>query len=607
MIYLVHLQTTIKSKPMAHKSGSDKSQVSDPQQQDEVNYISATIVADDIGRALLKKGYKLHATPNGRHCCHDIYIKKRLEANAEIYYWHLLDLNIEWAGFNAALEAVIKDLSGNGSDWITIARKIEASLTTQGNDKKSLMYGIGYNKSCYADPQLSKSFTGKLVHKQIPDVSWFPQLASLDPYDLLTLFPRAEATALLLMLGRSMVGVGGTVTQEGTIIHKMRAAAIIVGVVAGLGKSSLLNGIIEAAKQLGYHSEPIATASSRFGWGKIAASDIGYKDDLNRETQSAILKSETLKTIITGGAFSSERKGVDSETTKSNTTILCCSNDYNVYDFYKMDEGSISRFNFLYTYNATELDAKFTEYDGRTDKNFKRLADLYKVSENQLFTYLLAHGVKLFMATLGLEVINDAVVKVGEDTTQALMEGLREQFVYAPNVTHVRDLVSSTAHLVAFAIGCARSSKARKSFCEHLPDLSFDSELLYCIVNQYVHSTAEEPYRLRGLASGCKLTIAKRLEDLSNRNGNRSNAQAFEFLVAELMSAQGASFPKAAGSYFQLWVEAKKTIPTLAEKYAQMMVEDDEGETEIDFDELNSGSKNNITTIQDMLKRDLTT
>lgn len=591
---------------MSYKTGSDKSQTEDYQEQDSASYVSATEIADDLSKALLKKGYKLHPAQNGRHCCHDIYIKKRLDANHEIYNWHLLDQDLEWIGFNKALEASISEQSANGTDWLSIARKIQSSLTLQANDKRSIMYGIGFNKSTYADPQVSRSFTGKLAHKQIPNVSWFPQLAGLDPYELLALFPRPEATALLLMLGRAMVGVGGTVTQEGIISHKMRSAAIIVGTEPALGKSTLLQGIISAASQLGYNSEPVATASSRFGWGKIAASDLAYKDDLNRETQTAILKSETLKTIITGGAFSSERKGVDSETTKSNTTLLCCSNDYNVYDFYKMDEGSISRFNFLYTYNQIELTALYPTFDARTDRNFARLAKLHVVNENQLYTYLLAHGVKLFLETLGLEVINDALIKVGEDFTQSAMESLRKQFIYAPSVTHTRDLISSTAHLVAFAIGCARSSKARATLCDQLAELSFDSELLYCIINQYVHSAGDEPYRLRGLSSSCKSVISKRLEDLSNRSGHRSNSQAFEFLTGELMSSQGASFPRSAGNYYRLWVDSKKIIPAQAELYAKMMRENDDGTMEIDFDALNTATRNNVTIIQDMLKRDLT-
>lgn len=589
---------------MSYRSGSDKSRVDDPQAQDEASYISPIVVADDIGRALLRKGYKLHATQTGKHCCHDIYIKKKLEANDKIQYWALIEQQLDWAGFNAALDAVLLELAGNGSDWNTIARKIQASLTTQASDKRSLMYGIGHNRSCYADPQVSKSFTGKLVHKQIPSLAWFPQLADLSPYDLLTLFPKAEATALLMMIGRAVVGVGGTVTQEGIINHKMRSAAIIVGLEAGLGKSTLLLGIISAMKQLGYSSEPIATAGSRFGWGKIASSDLAYKDDLNKETQTDILRSETLKTMITGGAFSSERKGVDSETTKSSTTVICCSNDYNLYDFYKMDSGSISRFNFLYTYNPTELAEKFPDFDARTDKNFTRLAGIYQVTENQLFTYLLAHGVKVFLDALGLEVINDSLTPVGVDKTQQIMEDLRADFIYASNVTHVKDLVTSAAHLVSFAVGGMRSPKARLELYENLKGLSFDSELLYVVVNQYVHSRGNEPYSLKGLASSCKSVISKRLEDLSNRAGIRNNAKAFEFLTSELMSEQGASFPRASGSYHSLWSEAIKTIPAQAEVYAAMMLPDSEGNMVVDYDKIKASTRNNLTAIQDLIKKD---
>ena len=591
---------------MPYKTGSNKAKADDYQDQDtEAVYVSPTEIADDICKALLKKDYKLHPSKTGRHCCHDIYVKKRLESNPEIYYWHLIDVDKDWDGFNTALDDVIAINSYRGDDWRTVAHKIQSSLTLQANDTRSIMYGIGWNKSAYANPNTSRSFTGKLAHKQIPNVAWFPQLATLDPYDLLTLFPRAEATALLLMLGRAMVGVGGTVTLEGIVDHKMRSAAIIVGSQAALGKSTLLNGLIAAAKLLGYNSEPVATAGSRFGWGKIAASDIAYKDDLNRETQSAILKSETLKTIITGGAFSSERKGIDSETTKSGTTLFCCSNDYNVYDFYGMDEGSISRYNFLYTYNQIELTAKFPNHDGRTFENFERLRLIYGVTHNQLFTYLLAHGVKLFLETLGVEIINDALLTTGVDKTQKVIADLREEFIYAPNVTHVRDLISSTAHMVAFAVGTMRGLKGRTGLCDRLSMLGFDYELLYTIVNQYVHSDADEPYRLRGLQSGCKSSIAQRLESLSNRQGQKNASQAFELIIAELISAQGCSFPKSAGSYFRLWEEAKKTIPALAEKYALMLVENDEGEVELNFDDCNAATRNNVNKIIELLKRNV--
>lgn len=589
---------------MSHKPGSDKSKANDYQEQEEASYVSAMIVAADISKALLKKGYKMHPTSSGRHCCHDIYMKKRLLANPEIHHWALLDQELDWVGFNIALDAAVTSLTGNGSDWITIARKIEASLTTKGNDKQSLMYGIGYNKSVYADPNVSRSFAGKLAHKQIPSVSWFPQLAKLDPYDLLTLFPRPEATALLLMLGRAMVGVGGTVTQEGVIAHKMRSAAIIVGVEAGLGKSTLLTGIITAAKNLGYSSEPVSTAGSRFGWGKIAASDLAYKDDLTRDTQTAILRSETLKTIITGGAFSSERKGIDSETTKSNTTLFCCSNEYNVYDFYKMDEGSISRYNFLYTYNHTELDTLFPNYNARTDKNFERLAKIYNVTENTLFTYLLAHGVRLFCATLGIEIVNEAVIRTGADTTQETMENLREHFTYAPNVTHVKDLVSATAHLVALSIATLRQ-RNRVEACSRLKDLGFDYELLYCVLNQHAHSKGDEPYRLHGLSPACKASISKRLEDLSNRQGQKNARSAFETLTAELVSLQGATFPRSQGAYYSVWTESRKLVPNLAEGYAQMMEENESGNVEIEKDNLNAATRNNINTILELLKRNV--
>lgn len=572
--------------------GYDKSQ----QEETDVekSYQSPEVIVHDITEALLKKGYKLVPTVKGKHANHNIYVKSRVPENQNIHYWKRPTTEIEWTGFTSTLENVIYNLgSVNGSDYLSIARKLQVNLLQQATDKKTVLAGIGYSNAFCKDPKADRSFSGQLAFKQIPRLSWFPELKDLSPFELLALFPQAEAKAFMLMLGRTMCGVGGSISTEGTIAHRMRAAAIVVGVDPGLGKSTLLTGLIAAMKLLGYHAEPIVDGAARFGWGEVAESDLAFRDDLNRQSQTALLKSDKLKTIITGGALSTERKGIDSDTTDSKATLICCSNEYNVYDFYQMDEGSISRFNFLYTYNREELAEKYN-FDARGVENITRLCKKYNVKENRLYTYLLAHSVEYFLEVLGYEVTDQQLLQTGEDTLQTVMADLRKEYIYAPAITHVKDLVTSSAHLLALAIGSFRKKSVRDNVVSKLEPIGFDYTLLYEVIRHYSMSGTTEPWDLVGIESGCKRAVKKRLEDLNNKQGNRNALDAFVLLTSELLSVDGATFPKAPGNYVRLWAEAKKKIPALVEHYAQ----------EYDYDEVQNCTNKSVAAIIDLVREE---
>jgi hypothetical protein len=184
------------------------------------------------------------------------------------------------------------------------------------------------------------------------------------------------------------------------------------------------------------------------------------------------------------------------------------------------------------------------------------------------------------------------------------MEELRAAFLYEPNLTHVKDLVESVADLVAFGIASLRTKRSRGTMLEILPLLGFNYELLYTVCNEYVYNSKSVYYPLKGIDPACKAAMSRRLEDLSNKQGNRNALQAFEFITAELVSSQGMTFPKSPGSYYQVWVEAKKGIPAKVETMALIMhTELPDGTFELDCDDLPQYTKNNIGQILELIRK----
>jgi hypothetical protein len=111
----------------------------------------------------------------------------------------------------------------------------------------------------------------------VPDREWFdPVLHKVSLSDVFTIFPEAEREMLKLILGRIGVGRSNHLPpgREAAIDHTARMAAVIVGKDAGLGKSTIFNGMTAAFSKCGFTTHTFKSTEDRFGLKCAALSDI---------------------------------------------------------------------------------------------------------------------------------------------------------------------------------------------------------------------------------------------------------------------------------------------------------------------------------------------
>lgn len=138
----------------------------------------------------------------------------------------------------------------------------------------------------------------------VPDRDWFnPALHKVKFSDVFTIFPEAEQEILQLILGRVGVGRSNHLPPGRTepVDHTARMAGVIVGKDAGLGKSTLFNGLTAALQRCGFVTHTFKSTEDRFGLKAAALSDIAYKDDTSLASLKKFLSAEETKILITNG------------------------------------------------------------------------------------------------------------------------------------------------------------------------------------------------------------------------------------------------------------------------------------------------------------------
>lgn len=111
----------------------------------------------------------------------------------------------------------------------------------------------------------------------VPDRDWFdPVLHNVTMADVFSIFPEAEREMLTLIIGR--IGVGRTnhlpPGKKIPVDHTARMAGVIVGKDAGLGKSTLFNGMTAAFSKCGFSTHTFKSTEDRFGLKAAALSHV---------------------------------------------------------------------------------------------------------------------------------------------------------------------------------------------------------------------------------------------------------------------------------------------------------------------------------------------
>jgi hypothetical protein len=188
-------------------------------------------------------------------------------------------------------------------------------------------------------------------------------------------------------------------------------AGVIVGKDAGLGKSTLFNGLTAALQQCGFITHTFKSTEDRFGLKTAALSDIAYKDDTSLVSLKKFLAAEETKILITNGLLQVEEKFQNAEQIWPKCVILVNSNDWNSKFAYDLDPGIIDRIKIISTYREYEVAKNRAYLDGtvsegspdlRPRAHIPYLANKLGVSAEALYLWCLRLATDRFW-----EVIND--------------------------------------------------------------------------------------------------------------------------------------------------------------------------------------------------------
>jgi hypothetical protein len=300
----------------------------------------------------------------------------------------------------------------------------------------------------------------------VPDRDWFdPALRAVTFSDVFTIFPEAEQEMLRLILGRVGVGRANHLPpgRSEPVDHTARMAGVIVGKDAGLGKSTLFNGLTAALQRCGFVTHTFKSTEDRFGLKAAALSDIAYKDDTSLASLKKFLAAEETKILITNGLFQVEEKFQNAEQIWPKTVILVNSNDWNSKFAYDLDPGIIDRIKIISTYREYEVAKNRDNLEGtvsegspdlRPRAHIPYLADKLGVSQEALYLWCLRLATDRFW-----EVINDTRdpsinrlqvevrywttrqrIRFKADVTQALVNGMAFAWMLRTGDTEIPEL-----------------------------------------------------------------------------------------------------------------------------------------------------------------------
>ena len=316
----------------------------------------------------------------------------------------------------------------------------------------------------------------------VPARSWFDEkLHQVTLKDVFTIFPDAECEMLKMIIGR--VGVGRSNHRPPNFLepidHTARMAAVIVGKDAGLGKSTIFNGLTAALSKCGFLTHTFKSTEDRFGLKQAALADVAYKDDTAMKSLKAFLAAEETKILITNGLFQTEEKFQNSEQIWPKCVMLVNSNDWDAHFAYDLDPGIIDRIKILSTYREYEVKQNRHKLDGcasegtpdlRPRAHIPFLADKLGVSSDALYLWC-------------LRLATDRFYEIITDTADPTINRLQYEVRYWTTRQRIRFKADTSQALVnAMSIAAAIRNDGKQYtmpeltpdvLARHLKDLQF--------------------------------------------------------------------------------------------------------------------------------------
>lgn len=306
----------------------------------------------------------------------------------------------------------------------------------------------------------------------VPAREWFDEkLQKVTLRDVFTIFPEAEVEMLKLILGRVGVGRANHLPPNfpSPIDHTARMAAVVVGKDAGLGKSTIFNGLTAALSKCGFSTHTFKSTEDRFGLKAAALANVAYKDDTAMKSLKQFLAAEETKILITNGLFQTEEKFQNAEQIWPQCVLIVNSNDWDAHFAYDLDPGIIDRIKILSTYREYEVlkNRKFlscTASDGTPDlrprAHIPFLADKLGVSADALYLWC-------------LRLATDRFWEVITDTADPTVNRLQVEVRYWTTRQRIRFKADTSQALVNAMALCAaiRTEDDSYSMPELTPDV----------------------------------------------------------------------------------------------------------------------------------------
>jgi hypothetical protein len=526
-------------------------------EQEQHSFVSIKQVMRGFYSSLFVDGYNIQARAGGHFANHDVYYKETLkigEANGVQIHRLLEGQGAEMGRFENAVDrwAGRAYQESSGKTESKLIASIYEGFTSASSNKNNKACGYGLRFS----PNLEKprSCTGKLAYSQIPSLSWFPHLKALKPERMLALFPEVEAQLMMLTIGKALWGNQNVKLMEGTC------------------KSVIMKHLVSGFKYLGYTTDLIADGVTKFGWGEVARADIAWREDMTDNVQKSLLESSELKSIITGGDISSQRKGENAVSVQSTATLFFCTNSAGKHLFKDMDAGSLDRFKFLDTYNLDEQAAMEKEegFSRNTYHNWVELSKQYKVTSLELAVYLMAHCADRFLKACCKKIEDGQIVDHGKDTLKEVTDSLSSKLGIQTNLAYLKDAVYSVSHLVALAIASKENvtPEGKAKVTDVAEKSAFGHVMLQQALYAYVATggTSDEPFIMK-LQYDCYSAMATQIDRRAHEMSRLHANQAFNAMVSELISEDGYKFSPTVAYYANDWKEARKGLRRLVKQY----------------------------------------
>ena len=358
---------------------------------------------------------------------------------------------------------------GGETDLLNFSERLLKMRRIQKN--VSIHDTLDYGHTFDPDGSLTSHQAVRSPRIWVPARSWFDEkLQKVTLNDVFTIFPEAECEMLKMIIGRVGVGRSNHLPPNflNPVDHTARMAAVIIGKDAGLGKSTIFNGMTAAFSKCGFVTHTFKSTEDRFGLKAAALADIAYKDDTAMRSLKGFLAAEETKILVTNGLFQTEEKFMNAEQIWPKCVMIVNSNDWDAHFAYDLDPGIIDRIKILSTYREYEVKQNRKKLNGsvsegtpdlRPRAHIPFLADKLGVSADALYLWC-------------LRLATDRFYEIITDTVDPTVNRLQYEVRYWTTRQRIRFKADTSQALVnAMAMAAAIRSEDGNY---HMPELTPD-------------------------------------------------------------------------------------------------------------------------------------